>query len=78
VTTNTKTMSEQLEIQKIDIYSKGDESVGIFSSMWTIEQPVFIDPEDLETFRNELKAAWEYIADDARVYFTINGKSEFI
>jgi hypothetical protein len=69
-------MDTQVKIDRIDIYSKGDESVGIFPTTWTVEQEIYVEKEDLETFRRNLQDAWECVADDARVYFTINGKSE--
>lgn len=68
---------ELIKINKIIIHSPGDESVGIFSATWTIEHEVYVEPEDLEMFRRSLRAAWEYVADDAKVYFEYNGKSEF-
>jgi hypothetical protein len=32
--------------------------------------------ENSETFRKNLQIAWDYVTDDAKVYFTIGGKSE--
>ena len=69
-------MDTQVKIDRIDIYSKGDESVGIFPATWTIKPEIYVEKEDLEAFRRDLQAAWECIADDAIIYFTINGKSE--
>ena len=67
---------ELIKINKIIIHSPGDESVGIFSATWTIEPEAYIEPEDLEKFRESLRAAWEYVADDAKIYFEYDGKSE--
>lgn len=69
-------MDTQIKIDKITIFSKGDESVGIFSTYWTINQELYIEKENLEIFRKELQITWEHIADDVEVYFTINGNSE--
>ena len=69
-------MDTQVKIDRIDVFSKGDESVGIFPTRWTVEQEIYVEKEDLETFRKHLQDAWEYVIDDAKVYFTINGKSE--
>jgi hypothetical protein len=68
---------ELIKINKIIIHSPGDESVGIFSDTWTIEPEVYIEPEDLEIYRESLRATWEHVADDAKVYFEYDDKSEF-
>ena len=62
-------METQVLITPITIYSKGDESVGIFSASWTIKEDVYIEKEDIEKFREELRATWEFIADDAQIIF---------
>lgn len=62
-------METQILVTPITIFSKGDESVGIFSATWTITEDIWLEPEDLETFREELRAAWEFVADDAQVIF---------
>ena len=62
-------METQVLITPITIYSKGDESVGIFSASWTITEDVYIEKEDIEKFREELRATWEFIADDAQIIF---------
>ena len=62
-------METQVKITPITIVSKGDESVGIFSAMWTISEEIYIESEDIEKFRKELKTAWEYVADDAEIIF---------
>jgi len=59
----------QILVTPITIFSKGDESVGIFSATWTITEDVWLEQEDLETFREELRAAWEFVADDAEIIF---------
>lgn len=69
-------MKNKVKIDRINVFSKGDKSVGIFPATWTVEQEIYIEKEDLETFRSNLQVAWEYVADDATVCFTINGKSE--
>ena len=62
-------MDTQIWISEITIYSRGDESVGIFSSVWIISGDIYIDKEDVELFRKELKKTWEYISDDAQIIF---------
>lgn len=70
-------METQIKINKIIIHSPGDETVGIFPDTWEIGHEVYVESEDLEIFRRSLRVAWEYVADDAKVYFEYNGQSEF-
>lgn len=58
-----------IEIKQITIHCPGDESVGIFPATWTINEEIYIDKEDLEPFRAKLKEAWEFVADEAKIYF---------
>ena len=64
-----RAMETQILITPITIYSLSDESVGILSASWTITEDIYIEKEDLEKFREELKAAWEFITDDAQIIF---------
>ena len=71
-----KVKSTQILISPINIYSKGDESVGIFSNSWTITEDVYIEKDDIEKFREEFKAAWEFISDDAVIIFATDKHSD--
>jgi len=62
-------MNTQIKISPILIYSQGDESVGIFTASWRIEQDVYIEVDEIEEFREELTKVWNLIADDAKVIF---------
>ena len=67
---------DTVTIQKIRIESKGDLSVGIFPGSWEINQAVIIDADKVEYFRAGLENAFEYVAEDARAIFQINGVME--
>lgn len=62
-------MEEQVKITPITIYSRGDESVGIFSATWMINEEIYLEKEDVETFRDKLSEAFEYVADDVKIIF---------
>ena len=61
-------------INRIIIHSKGDESVGLFSSTWAIDGPINIDQDDIVDFKQKIEDAWEFIADDAQVAFELHGE----
>jgi len=67
-------MEGLVRIERVEIFSKGDESVGIPAATWGIEPELYVNAEDLETFRNNLQTAWKDVVDDAVVYFTVNEK----
>jgi hypothetical protein len=67
---------DTVTIQKIIIESKGEPSVGIFSDSWEISHSVVIDADKVEYFRAGLENAFEYVAEDARAIFQINGVME--
>ena len=62
-------MEEQVKITPITIYSKGDESVGIFSATWMINEEIYLEKEEAEAFRDKLREAFEYVADDVKIIF---------
>jgi hypothetical protein len=66
-----------IKIEKIDFISQGDPSVGLLSSNWKINNEMFIEKDNIEEFRKNLQYAFELIADDIEIYFTINGESEY-
>ncbi len=62
-----------IKINRIIIESKGDIDSGMPSMLWTIEQELYIDQDYIQSFQEELKVAWEYIADDIVVNFEFDG-----
>lgn len=62
-----------IQIDAISIYSPGDPQVGIFSGLWEITPEAWIEEEDIDTFVKDLKAAWEHLADDAKIGLVIGG-----
>ena len=61
--------TEQVKISPIIITSLGDESSGILSATWVINEDVYIDEEDIWVFRNNLARTFEIIADDVIISF---------
>ena len=60
-------------INRIVIHSKGDKSVGLFSATWTIDGPIYIDPDYIIEFTKKMAEAWEFIAEDAEVACELQG-----
>lgn len=67
-------MEEQILITPITIHSKGDKSVGLFEQRWTINEDVYLYSNEIEEFRNDLKRAWELVADDIVIIFSCDKK----
>jgi len=55
---------------KIRIVDPGDPSVGIFEQSCYIDEEVYLEDEDRETFRQALKEAFEYVMDSPQVRFS--------
>ena len=58
-------MDKQIKISKFFITAKGDESVGIFPQIWTLEPDFYFENEtDLDDFKERILQAFEWAFDD--------------
>lgn len=61
-------MKLDVTVNGFAIVSDGEPSVGISRGSWDLKGPFyFSDQEELELFRQKLKEAFEYVADDCYV-----------
>ncbi len=68
---------KEIEVKRIEIFNKGDATVGIFPSSHEITGPMFFESKkELEEFMIELRNAFESIMDEPRAKAEIVEENE--
>lgn len=74
-----KSIDESFMVTGFHLSTKGDRSVGIFPSEWTIDgQFSFEDEGELESFRGNLVTTWGHITDEPVIIETFEERAKQI